>query len=184
MKYCLVPVPPSLGTPDGYFSKTNKAAFLHYLLEDVTPENLPYPNDALFIQDGMALLHTLTNILPTCGEICLQILDQMVAKKHFLFSTDSYHPGSIKAQERQRRGSSEKIILAGPATRKPYDFKKFLANDENKKQLCKLLLHVWSSKDAASRLQKTKMAVLIVEGRAHQLVASESKVRFQITRLL
>ena len=33
MKYCLMPVPPSLGTPDGFFSKTNKASILHYLLE-------------------------------------------------------------------------------------------------------------------------------------------------------
>ena len=101
MKYSLMPVPPSLGTPDGFFSKTNKASILHYLLED-----LPYPKDALFIQDGMALLHILANLPPTCGEICLQVLDQMVAKKHFLFSTDSYHPDSIKAQERLRRGSS------------------------------------------------------------------------------
>lgn len=176
MKYCLMPVPPSLGTPDGFFSKTNKATILHYLMEDVAPEELPYPKDALFIQDGMALLHVLTNLPPTCGEICLQILDQMVAKKHFLFSTDSYHPGSIKAQERLRRGSSEKIILAGPATRKPYDFKMFLANDDNKKQLCQLLLRVWSGPQAASRLGKTEMAVLIVEGRAHQFVSMNGEV--------
>ncbi|KAK1891029.1 Arginine--tRNA ligase [Dissostichus eleginoides] len=159
-----------------WVSKTNKAALLHYILEDTTPKDLPYPKDALFIQDGMALLHVLTNLPPTCGEICLQVLDQMVAKKHFLFSTDSYHPGSIKAQERLRRGSSEKIILAGPATRKPYDFKMFLTNDDNKKQLCQLLLRVWSDQQAASRLERTEMAVLIVEGRAHQLLSSNGKV--------
>ena len=176
MKYCLMPVPPSLGTPDGFFAKTNKATILHYLLEDATPEDLPYPKDALFIQDGMALLHILSNLPPTCGEICLQILDQMVAKKHYLFSTDSYHPESIKAQERLRRGSSDKIILAGPATRKPYDFKMFLANDDNKKQLCQLLLRVWSGQQAASRLERTKMSVLIVEGTAYQFVASNGKV--------
>jgi hypothetical protein len=176
MKYCLLPVPPSLGTPDGFFSKTNKAAILHYLLKDATPEELPYPKDALFIQDGMALFHVLTNLPPTWGEIALQVLDHMVAKKHFLFSTDSYHLDSIKAQERLRRGSSEKIILAGPATRKPYDFKMFLANDDNKKQLCQLLLKVWSSERAASRLAKTEMAVLIVEGKGFQLIPSNGKV--------
>uniref|UniRef100_UPI00358FA4EE uncharacterized protein isoform X1 n=1 Tax=Myxine glutinosa TaxID=7769 RepID=UPI00358FA4EE len=175
MKYCLMPVPPSLGTPDGFFSKTNKASILHYLLEDTIPEDPPYPKDALFIQDGMVLLHTLANLPPTCGEICLQVLDQMVAKKHFLFSTDSYHPESIKAQERLRRGSSEKIILAGPVTRKPCDFKMFLA-DDNKKQICQLLLRVWSDQQAASKLERTEMAVLIVEGRAHQLVSSNGKV--------
>ena len=132
MKFPLLPVPPSLGTQDGFFSKTNKAAILHYPLEDLSSDDLPYPQDALFIQDGMALFHTLTNLPPTCGEICLQVLDQMAVKKNFIFSTDSYHENSIKAQERLRRGSSERILLAGPATRKPFDFKVFLENDENK----------------------------------------------------
>ena len=73
----------------------------------------------------MALLHILGNLPPMRGEICLQILDQMVAKKHLIFSTDIYHPGSIHAPQER---------LAGPVTRKPYDFKIFLANDDNKKQ--------------------------------------------------
>ena len=176
MKYCLVPVPPSLGTPDGFFSKTNKAAILHYILQDISADNLTYPKDALFIQDGMALLHVLTNLPPTCDEICFQILDQMAAKRHFIFSTDSYHPESIKAQERLRRGTSEKMILSGPATRRPYDFKMFLANDDNKKQLCRLLLSVWISQKAISRLEKTAMAILIVEGTAHQLRTSGNRV--------
>uniref|UniRef100_UPI00358FB7B0 uncharacterized protein n=1 Tax=Myxine glutinosa TaxID=7769 RepID=UPI00358FB7B0 len=125
------------------------------------------------------MLHVLTNLPPTCGEICLQILDQMVATKHFLFSTDSYHPGSIKAQERLRRRSSEKIILAGTATRKPYDFKMFLAYDDNKKQLCQLLLRVWSGQQVTSRLERTEMAVLIVEGRAHQFVSMNGEVEIR-----
>lgn len=155
-----------------FFTKTNKATILHYLLEDTPPRDLSYPPDALFIQDGMALLHTLTNLPPTCGEICLQILDQMIIRNNFVFSTDCYHEDSIKSQERLRRGTSEKILLAGPATRKPYDFKMFLANDENKKQLCQLLLQVWGSQQAASRLQKTSMSLLIVEGRGYQLKPS------------
>ena len=107
------------------------------------------------------------------------LLDQMVAKKHFIFSTDSYHSGSIKAQERLRRGSSDRIILSGPATRKPFDFKIFLANDDNKKQLCQLLLRVWGDRVAASRLQRNEMAILIVEGKAYQLIASNGEVSRQ-----
>ncbi|CAL8311209.1 unnamed protein product [Merluccius merluccius] len=66
----------------------------------------------------------------------------MVAKKHFVFSTDSYHDDSVKAQERLRRGVSQRYVIGSPATRKPSDFKLFLANEENKTQLCKLLLEV------------------------------------------
>ena len=135
-----MPVPPSLGTPDGFFffCKKNKASILHYLLEDIETENLSSPRDAHFIQDGMVLFYVLDNLPSTCCDICLQILDQMTIKSHFLFSTDSYYQNSIKAQERIRCGLSQKIIMAGPATIKPYDFKKFLANDDNKKQLCQL----------------------------------------------
>ncbi|KAJ7386870.1 hypothetical protein OS493_006904 [Desmophyllum pertusum] len=55
----------------------------------------------------MALLHTLSNLPPTCGDICLQVLDQMIAKKNFLFSTDCYHSESIKAQETETRQLGE-----------------------------------------------------------------------------
>ena len=176
MKYTLVSIPPSLGTQDGFFSKTNKAAILHYLLEDSSKEQLNSPDDALFIFDGMALIHTLTNLPPTCGEIALQILDHIKSKKHFLFSTDSYHSESIKSQERLRRGTSDKIILGGPCTRKPYDFKAFLANDENKSQLCELLLHVWGNEEAASRLKETENAMLIVQGKAFSFHIDKGKV--------
>ena len=100
-----------------------------HLLEDATPENLPYSMDALSIQDDMAPLHTTTNILPTCGEIYPLILD------HTVISTHSYHPVSKNIQDMVRRGRSEKIFLAGPATRQLYDSKSFLANDDTEKQL-------------------------------------------------
>ena len=92
--------------------------------------------DYLFIQDDIALLHTITNLPPTCCEICIQILDQTA------ISTASYHPGSIKAQERLRRSSPE-IILAGSAVRQPYYSKSFLTNDDTKEQLCQVCCMEW-----------------------------------------
>lgn len=175
MRYSLTPVPHSLGTADGFFNKTNKSSILHFLMEDA-PEEVPYPNDALFIQDGNALFHVLRNLPPTCGEICLQVLDQMVAKKNFVLSTDSYHADSIKAQERLRRGVSQRYLIDGPATRKPSDFSLFLENDENKTQLCQLLLRVWGSKAAASRLGKCGTAVVVVEGKGYQLDSTNGNV--------
>lgn len=176
MRYCLSPVPHCLGTPDEFFAKTNKATMMHYVLEERTDE-VPYPMDSFFIQDGNALFYALINMPPTFGDICLQILDQMVAKKNFIFSTDSYHMDSIKAQERPRRGFGEKFLVEGPATQKPKDFKLFLANDMNKVQLCQLLLKVWGSTKAMSRLQKCQTAAVIVEGKAHQLVSLNGEVR-------
>ena len=175
MHYPLSPVPHALGTPDGFFAKTNKATILHYLLQD-RDEEVTYPKDALFIQDGNALFHMMTNLQPTCDQICMMLLDNMIPKKHFVFSTDCYQPDSIKAQERVRRGSTEKYIIGGPHTRKPCDFKSFLSNEINKKQLCDLLLKVWGSNEAASRLEKCKRAVVCVDGRSYDLTSTNGQV--------
>ncbi|XP_033949403.1 uncharacterized protein [Pseudochaenichthys georgianus] len=176
MRYPLSPVPHALGSPDGYFAKTNKATILHQLQQD-RDEDVLYPNDALFIQDGNALFHMMSNLPPTFGGICMQLLDQMVAKHHFVFSTDCYQPDSIKAQERLRRGSSEKHIIDGPNTRRPYDFKSFLGNELNKKQLCDLLLRVWGSNEAASWIEKSMKAVVCVDGRSYDLTSTNGKVQ-------
>ena len=104
MAYSLTPVPSSIGTADGYLFKTNKASMLHSITEN-TPKDIQYPPGSLYIQDGNALIHSLTNLPPTFGEVCLNLLDIMVSKHDFIFSTDSYHEHSIKSMERFRRGS-------------------------------------------------------------------------------
>ena len=175
MRYSLTPVPHSLGTPDGFMAKTNKASMLHHLLEDYSDE-VHYPTEAFFIQDGNAMFHSLKDLPPTFEGICLKVLDQMVAKGNFIFSTDSYVQDSIKSQERLRRGVSEKFIIDGPATRKPADMKEFLLNGRNKEQLCDLLLRVWSSNEAVTRLQSCSTAIVIVQGKAFQIAAPDGDV--------
>ena len=59
----------------------------------------------------------------------MKILDQMVSKNNFVFSTDSNDNDSINTQERLRRGLSQKFIVNGPPTRNPPDLKVFLQNE-------------------------------------------------------
>jgi hypothetical protein len=47
--------------------------------------------------------------------------------------------------EQKRRGCSEKLIVTGENTKKPPDWKTFIANEENKTQLIELLCRVWST---------------------------------------
>ena len=108
MRYCLLPVDPCLGTVDGYFSKTNKAAPMHYLVADYI-KDVVYPKDSFFTQDGNALFYTLTNLAQTFRGISLNILDLMLVKRDFIFSTDCYHTDSIKSQERKRRERGEDV---------------------------------------------------------------------------
>ena len=124
MSYPLTPVPPSLGTADAFLYKTKKDALLLAIL-DAVPVNIAYPDDALFIQDGNAHFHSLIDIPRIFGELSSRILNSMVSKNEFIFSTDSYHNYSIKSQERLCRDCSQRHIVSGPATRKPPNFKLF-----------------------------------------------------------
>ena len=176
MTYSLTPVPHSLGTPDGYMAKTNKAAAVHFLTRDVNDATQPdrESKEVLFIEDGNAHFHTLKDVPSTFKQISLKLLEQIGQKQNVIFSTDMYVEDSIKSQERLRRGCSEKILLEGINTRKPADFKGFLQNDENKKQLCKLMLDVWTCPEAAQRLVG-RMIILIVEGVAYQLTSVDGQ---------
>ena len=122
MGYSLFPVPHCLGTTDGFLAKTNKASMMHFMMEDHS-ELVAYPKDPMFVRDGNVLFHTMTNLAPTFRGITLQLLDLMLPKCDFVFSTDAYHPRSIKTQETLRRGCGEHFLLDGSATRKPKDFK-------------------------------------------------------------
>ena len=93
-----------------------------------------------------------------------------------MFSTDSYDEYPVKAQERLGRGLSKQFLIDGPSTRKPLDFKSFLQNDQNKEQLCDLLLRVWSSEKAFSRIESCSNPIIIVKGRAYSLTASNNKI--------
>ena len=76
----------------------------------------------------------------------------------------------MKAMEWQRRGNSEKIILTGEATKRPVDWAGFLSNDENKTQLIKLLLKVWTSDNQAPKFKGRKV-ILICDGKAFRFTS-------------
>ena len=61
-------------------------------------------------------------------------------KVYVIFSTDMYKEDSVKSMERNRRGSSEKLLLQVENKKKPADWKNFLTNEDNKKQLAQTCL--------------------------------------------
>ena len=102
------------------------------------------------------------------------MLDNMVAKKDFIFSTDSYYQDSIKTPERMRRGYSPIFIVDGPATRKPADLKLFLVNEDNKTHNC---VSCYCEFGEARRLERCGFALVVVEEKAYQLTSSDGEAR-------
>ena len=62
-----------------------------HLLEDATPKDLLYPQGPSVHPGGNDAASYVYQPSQNCSEICLQVLNQKVAKKHMLFSTDIIH---------------------------------------------------------------------------------------------
>jgi len=118
MKYCLTPIPYSLGTADSFFVKTDKLKSLTHLTKDVEDQPLPPANDMLTMEDGNALFHYLKEL--RLRQICLKLYN-MTAHCGVIVSTDMYVDDSVKNLERKRRGVADKLIVKGSSTRKSKD---------------------------------------------------------------
>ena len=99
------------------------------------------------------MLHSQVALPSTFGELSEKIFLQLPCVKRVDFITDSYHSLSIKRIERERRGSSRPHIIKGTLTKIPCDWKVFLMNEDNKKQLIRFLLKEWSGDKYAVKLR-------------------------------
>ena len=111
MSYPLTPVPYSIGTADGYLTRTDKSKGFNYLVKDVEAASLPDPNTTLLIEDGNALFHYMSEVPKNFRDICEKLYLIMAKRLDVICSTDMYHPHSIKGMERHRKGVSEKFIV-------------------------------------------------------------------------
>ena len=174
MKYPLTPVPYSLATADGFFNKTDKSKGFHYLMKDVENSPMPSSETSLIIEDGNAVFHYLKEVPANFKQICHKILDMLPKKSDVVFSTDMYYPDSVKSVERRRRGCAEKLVLQGELTKRPGDWQTFLTNDENKLQLIRLILRVWSDDEVADKYKDRKL-ILVAEGHAYSFESDDQQ---------
>ena len=172
VSYPLTPIPYSIGTIDGCLAKTNKSKGFHWLIRNVV--NAKYPSEqTTVIEDGNAVFHCLTNVPNTFAEIAERVFEMASSCSSVVFSTDMYKADSVKSMERVRRGTSTKLLIGGPKTKKPADWKQFLKNNDNKKRFIEILLEVWSSNWFAPKLNGRDVT-LICEGKAYKLTSTNS----------
>ena len=157
MTFPLTPVPYSIGTADGFLAKTDKSKCFNYLTKDCEDGPSPSVESTLVIEDGNACFYYMKETPANFNLICQKIFDMMPKTADTMFSTDMYMPNSIKSMERERRGCSEKLIIKGVSTKKPRDWKQFLANNENKAQFINLLTKAWGHQSYASKLRDRKV---------------------------
>jgi len=146
------PIPWALATADGAIVKTDKAQLLHAIEALVEQEVTVLPENSVHVIDGNALLQSIVRLPETFEGLASFIFNCLPATATVHFVTDTYLENSLKQSERLRRGSSPTYLIGGGKTRLPRDFKTFLHNSENKRQLTRFLLTEWKSERYAARL--------------------------------
>ena len=152
LSYPLGPVPWALATADGTPVKTDKSKLMHSLETVADLAERPATSSVIYIFDGNALLQALTGLPGTFEELAQKVFDALPKCERVDFVTDTYKKDSIKSSERDRRGVSETFLIKGSKTKIPRDWKGFMCNSKNKKQLIQLLFAEWTSNKYASKL--------------------------------
>ena len=116
---------------------------MHYIEKKAPRATRPRSSESTVVIDGNALFYSIGKAAKTFKDLASNIFDMIPNIPKIHFSTDMYKEFSVKSMERSQRGDSDALIIKRGDTKVPQDFKGFLSNDENKKQLICLLLKEW-----------------------------------------
>jgi len=153
--YPMGPVNWALSTSDGARTTTEKAALLHVLEESAgTTERPP---------------------LSTVSYVVATIFDQLPKTQRLDFVTDSYWKLSVKSLERAQRECGKAHLIGGPRTKVPRDWKQFLLNNDNKKQLTNFILEEWKQDKYAPKLHMREV-LFVCEKRVIKLNCPDGRI--------
>ena len=170
LSYLLGSVPYALATADGMPAKTGKSKLLHHLESCIEHVTAPASEAVAKVIDDNASLYVLSPIPDIFQGVAETVFDRLPKSARVDFVTDRYKDISIKSFERKRRGTSENLLISGPKTKTPKDWKVFMNNVENKAQLIKLLFSEWQKDSYAKRLQSRDLYFAISD-KCYQLTS-------------
>ena len=158
LTYPLSPVPLSLSHPDGTRRKTMKSSLMSVINSYYdTNLDLPLPSrqTSMYIVDLMALIRTASPIPETYSHLVRNLIERLPKiYKHIDIVADTYRENSLKNNERNLRGISDKVMISSSSSKIPRDFTDFLKNGDNKTKLIELIKDelVKNSKEILSKL--------------------------------
>ena len=91
-------------------------------------------NLGAYVVDGNTLLHALTALPQTFGELSKKLFSVLpkVKRVRVDFVTDTYKDNPIKSAERRRRRTSDTYLVKCPSTKLPKEWKSLQSNNDNK----------------------------------------------------
>ena len=95
---------------------------------------------SLLLADVAAALRAVKNVPKTFEGLAIELINDVPQRYNVVyFVSDTYFERSIKAAERNNRGSSDRLFVRSSKMHIPSDFQKFLNNDNNKERLFEII---------------------------------------------
>eukprot|EP00112_Aurelia_sp_Birch-Aquarium-sp1_P016937 Seg3882.1 transcript_id=Seg3882.1/GoldUCD/mRNA.D3Y31 product="hypothetical protein" protein_id=Seg3882.1/GoldUCD/D3Y31 len=143
LTYPLAHVPLSLATSDGCRWKTTNSKLLEAAFSSIVSDEA-YPTQAeIYVLDLAAPVCSIGKVPDTFRELSTLILTRIpVTFREVYVACDTYQESYIKNAEHQSRGDANEFVIRNADIRIPADFKRFLANGNNKERLFELLEQV------------------------------------------
>ena len=158
LTYPLSPVPLSLSHADGTRRKTMKSSLMS-LINSYYDTNLDLPlsprQTSTYIVDLMALIRTVSPIPETYSHLVHNLIERFPKNyKRTDIVADTYRENSLKNNERNLRGISDKVMISSSSSKIPRNVQDFLKNGDNKASLIALIKDelVKNSKEILSKL--------------------------------
>lgn len=145
LKYPLTPVPLSMCHIDGSICKTNKAALLKVLEQQIEPHTPEHTNVKVF--DGFFMLHLMREIPATYGNISKKMLSMFCSNdaEVVVIAFDGYIFPSIKDHEHfLREMQVAQFHIEGPDQVRLSDFNNDLKNANFKQALVNFIMQHWT----------------------------------------
>ena len=166
LEYSLSPIPLSICNADGSRRKTQKAKLKEVIYNKskimTKEEFLNIPKDVVVI-DMVAMLNTIVNVPKTYNELALQFVKKLPKNYGRIdIVADSYKENSLKREEQEKRGQSEKVQISSLQSKIVSDFHyRILRNSDNKQRLIDLVFEYikLNSKDCLTVLKSKKIVL-------------------------
>ena len=134
----LSPVPLSVANPDGSPRKTTKSQLNKILIANYDFKKPPPDKGSVkcYIIDTIAANRCIATVPETYEDLAWSLI-KMVPKNYPRVDivADTCHNSSLKNQERNTRGISEKVMISSSKSKIPRDFTNVLANNDNKNNM-------------------------------------------------
>ena len=157
LSHPLGPLPWALASPDGSLRKTNKSTLAKELHKDI-PSVEAIPNPSACIIDGMSMVQRLKGDHKTFAEIAdvlmAMILREGATSKRIDVVFDVYRSRNVDKEHREREERGYTVIEYRniQPDHRIQQWRKFLLNPQNKKQLIRVVTKEWQKERFRQRL--------------------------------